>query len=180
MRLTELSKRFRHARSETKSDAGFTLVELLIVTAVIPVIVGALAAGLLAVFSLQSSAASRLGDTSDAQVVSASFSPDVQEAQEITLSPSPVCGAGTTNQVLGLEWGLVQATGNYNDVVAYVVVPSGKTYNLVRQLCVTNGASTTETDTILSYDVPANLSPPTVTCTSNITVATCSGISNAT
>jgi hypothetical protein len=79
-----------------------------------------------------------------------------------------------------LEWGLVQATGNYNDVVAYVVVPSGKTYNLVRQLCVTNGASTTETDTILSYDVPANLSPPTVTCTSNITVATCSGISNAT
>ncbi|MGC1420214.1 MAG: hypothetical protein WA786_08885 [Acidimicrobiales bacterium] len=151
-------------------------------TAVIPIIVGALAAGLLAVFSLQSSAANRLGDTSDAQVVSASFSPDVQEAQEITLSPSPVCGAGTTNQVLGLEWGLVQATGNYNDVASYVVVPSGTSYNLVRQLCVTNGASTTETDTTLSYDVPSTLGPGaiTVTCTSNITPATCSGISNTT
>ena len=181
MRSSELPKRIRYARRKPESDSGFTLIELLIVTAVIPIIVGALAAGLLAVFSLQSSAASRLGDTSDAQAVSASFSPDVQEAQEITLSPSPVCGSQSSGEVLGLEWGLqlVNNTAVYDDIAAYVVVPSGSNYNLVRQLCVTNGGTTTQTNTILSYDVQANLQPPTVTCTPAISNATCSGISNA-
>jgi prepilin-type N-terminal cleavage/methylation domain-containing protein len=183
MSSSELPKRIRYARRKPESDGGFTLIELLIVTAVIPIIVGALAAGLLAVFSLQSSAASRLGDTSDAQIVSASFAPDVQGAQEITESPSPVCGSQASGEILGLEWGLqlVGGSAQYDDIVSYVVVQSSSTtYNLVRQLCVTNGGTTTQTNTILSYDVPSTLPPPTVTCTAAVVAATCSGITNAT
>jgi prepilin-type N-terminal cleavage/methylation domain-containing protein len=175
--MREFPNRTRRARNEPEPDRGFTLIELLIVSVVMPLIVGALAAGLLAVFSLQSSASNRLGDTGDAQVVSSRFAPDVQGAQEITTQSSPTaCGSG--NQVLGLEWNL-QTNGDYNTVVSYVEVPSGitssgtATYNLARQECDNGGATVTST-TILSFDVPSSMAAPSITCTS--TISNCASV----
>lgn len=166
-------KRARHARNAPRSENGFTLIELVIVSLVTPVIIGALAAGLVAVFTLQSSAANRLADTGDSQVALASYQPDVQSAMTVTTasSGSPQCGTGT--ELLGMEWNLDQTTGFYQTVVSYVEVANGSsnpvTVNLVRQYCTGNGTtqvgpSSPVSSSILSYDLPPSQVAPTVTC----------------
>lgn len=139
----------RIRRSSNPGDQGFTLVELLIVMTVAPIIIAALAAGLIAVFSLQSGVANRLGDSSDAQMLAASFTKDVQGATSITTSATPLCGSGT--QLLGLEW------GGSTEVISYVEQPqgTGSTYTLVRNVCDSGPSSTASSTTYLSFDVLA-------------------------
>ena len=116
-------------RTSKPDNQGFTLIELIIVMTVAPIIIGALAAGLIAIFSLQSGVANRLGDSSDAQVVAASFTKDVQGASSITTNATPLCGSGT--QLIGLEW------GGSTDVISYVeqLQSTTSTYSLVRNVC---------------------------------------------
>ena len=154
------------SRRRSQSEHGFTLIELLIVVTIMPLIVGALAAGLISVFSLQSGVSNRLGDSADAQVVAASFTKDVQSALNITTNATPLCGPATQTQLLGLEWG----EGTY-EVASYVEeLQTGKSYELVRNDCA-NGPSTTPTSTTtLSYD----LLPP---CPLADTAAMCKSLS---
>jgi prepilin-type N-terminal cleavage/methylation domain-containing protein len=100
-------------RARNHSERGFTLIELLIVVTIIPLIIGALASGLITVFSLQSSVSNRLGDTSDAQVVAASFTKDVQSASSIETTATPLCGPTAQTQLLGLEWGGTSEAASY-------------------------------------------------------------------
>ena len=157
------SKKFALRKNSRNDESGFTLVELLIVVTILPLIVGALSAGLIAVFSLQSGVQNRLGDTGDSQTVEANFQTDVQGAASLTTVPnnsSSQCGPGA--QLLGLAWWPVTGLP-YKYVVSYVVIQSGSSYNLVRQYC-SNGYSTTATSsTIISYDVPSTLASPVVT-----------------
>jgi hypothetical protein len=122
---------------------------LIIVTAIIPLIVGALAIGLLTVFSLQTTTSSRISDTSDAQMVSASFVQDVQSAASITTDSTSTPQCGTGNQVLGLQWNSGQT------VVSYVTQANGSTSstseNLVRQYCTGGNLASPATSTV-SYD----------------------------
>jgi len=154
-------------RTRDRDDHGFTLVELLIVITIIPLIVGGLSVGLLSVFSLQSSVANRLSNTSDAQMVTASYVNDVQSAQQITTAPNNVsaqCGPGT--QLMGLEWNPIGTTGAYSTVVSYVDVPNGSKYSLVRQYC-SSGFTTDPTQytaTTVAYNI---LAPCTAVLTSN-------------
>jgi prepilin-type N-terminal cleavage/methylation domain-containing protein len=169
----------RPTASCQNEDAGFTLVELLITVTIMPLIMGALALGLMAIFSLQSSVAARLGDTGDSQVVSANFTPDVQSALAITTqsSSSPQCGTG--NQLLGLAWDLNASSGGYQDVVSYVLVSNGdsaNTYSLVRQYC-SAGNLTSPTDTTIAYDLTAAQTTPSITCATSST--TCSSYATA-
>lgn len=178
MTIYRLIARYRNAQSGPKSDKGMTLIELLIVTLIIPIIVGALAAGLLAVFSLQSSAANRISDTSDAQIVSASFESDVQGAlavttENTTTAPgSKQCGTGF--QVLGLEWS-PNSSGVYQTVVSYVEAANASTngsVNLVRQYC-SGGNLTNATTSILSYDFPPSQATPLITLGCSSSDTTC-------
>src|ERR1035438_7588477 len=142
------SKNFALRKNPRNDESGFTLIELLIVVTILPLIVGALSAGLIAVFSLQSGVQNRLGDTGDSQTVEANFQTDVQESASLTSAPnnsSAQCGAGT--QLLGLAW--APASGQsypYQYVVSYVVLKSGSSYNLVRQYC-SSGYSRSEEHT---------------------------------
>ena len=100
------SKRNSQCRRKDCADGGFTLIELIIVVTILPLVVGALGAGLLAVFSLQSNVSSRLTGSEDNQTVQANYTRDVQGATSIYTTTSPLCGpttAGVT-QLLGLEW----------------------------------------------------------------------------
>src|SRR5665213_506013 len=119
-----------HSRiARNKNDRGFTLVELLIVLTIVPIIIGALSAGLLAVFSMQNSVSNRLSNSSDSQIVSANYIQDVQAAQRITtanMATAPGCGAASQTQLLGLEWDLQGAA--FQTVVSYVVVQVGSKY----------------------------------------------------
>lgn len=157
-------KRSRGKRNLNHADEGFTLVELLIVVTIVPLIVGALAAGLLSIFSLQSSVSNRLSDSGDAQMVAATYEPDVQAAQLVnTLGSPPACGSGT--QLLGLEWD-GQSDGTYNSIVSYNEVPSGSTNNLVREFC-GPGSTTPTSTTIVSFNVASasGPNPPVVSVT---------------
>jgi hypothetical protein len=152
-------QRFRRARLETDSAQGFTLVELLIITAILPMVIGALSAGLLAVFSLQNSTANRLSNSSDSQIVSANYVQDVQGASLITTMTAPGCGAASQTQLLGLEW---TPPGGVLTVVSYDEIQVGSKYSLLRNFCAA-GLSTTPTSfETVAYNVP-HWTPPGTT-----------------
>lgn len=168
-------------RRGSESEAGFTLVELLIVTTVLPLIIGALSVGLISVFSLQSGVASRLSNTSDSQVVAANFQTDVQGTSFITTDSTPTtrCTSTSVNgtQLLGL-WSNVNSPTQV--LVSYVSVPvvSGTTttYALERLYCSGDGAQWSSTPTIstLSNNLPQGQAAPTITCVASISSSVCS------
>lgn len=148
-------------RSNRRGDAGFTLIELIIVVAITPMIIGAIAVGLIEILSLQGSVSNRLQNSTDTQVISSYLSKDVENSVSLTTnasstSPSP-CGGGTFTQLLGLEW------GSGSDVVTYATVANGttNTVNLVRNYC-QSGALVSSN--ILAYNVSVGQGVPTVTC----------------
>ena len=153
----------RHVRN--RDEGGFTLLELLIVCVVSPLIVGALAIGLMTMLGLQSSVSNRLTDSEDSQAVQASYRNDVQSAQEITTSSttSPQCNSdASATQVLGLEWDYDATTGLYGTVVSYLTYPttsgSTTTYTLVRNECTDVTTNSTSLAPSTSYTLSSNVS----------------------
>jgi type II secretory pathway pseudopilin PulG len=156
------------ASRRDRSDAGFSLIELLIVVAVMPLVVGAIAIAMLSVFSLYPSVSNRVSDSADAQLVGLNFQTDVQSASLITTdgsstSPTP-CGSGY--QVLGLQ----QANGME---ISYMgSAGEGTAYKLTRNVC-TN--QTVSTSAVLARDLPQTFlqSAVTVTCSQTNPPAGC-------
>ncbi len=166
-----------HHSSGTPDEQGFTLVELLIVTMILPLVVGAISVALVAVFSLQNSVTHRIAGSGDAQVMSSVFVKDVQSADQITTQTSPQCGSAGT-QLLGLEWNL--SGGTYGTTVSYVEVPvtTGATpsVSLLREFC-TGGNTATPSSTLgLSYDLNTSGTAAGL-CTTGVT--NCTGTSSA-
>jgi prepilin-type N-terminal cleavage/methylation domain-containing protein len=151
-------RRATRRRVEGHDDAGFTLIEIIVVVAILPLIVGGITVALLAVFGLQNQTTNRIGDSNDALTSASFFNKDVQSAQEIETLTTPACGTSSQTQVLGLEWAQ-DANGNYDTVVSYVLTNgngngSGNSPSkyLVRQIC-TAGASTAPNSTfVVSHD----------------------------
>jgi len=157
-----LARRGRHWTTGGRgADDGFTLLELVIVVAVLPIVIVGIAGGLIAVFSIQGSVSHRLGDSQDAQVVSANYVEDVQSALQITTSPTATqCGDGT--QLLGLAWNLNTVTNTYQTVVSYNEVQKAGIYLLRREYCA-NGTSPTATRaSTVAFDLAANQAPPVI------------------
>jgi len=156
------SKSQSAGRQSRQTDQGFTLVELLIVSVVLPIIMGAIAFALVSVFSLQNGTANRLANSADAQVVSSTFEKDVQSAAWITTNGLMSTGCGTAGtQVLGLRW-----TFNAQLItVTYAEVGASSPYSLVRNFC-TSGAITSSST--VSFNLSADPLPaaqlPTFTC----------------
>ena len=140
---------------DVASDKGFTLIELIIVVAIIPLIVGALAVSLISVFSLQNATASRLNDTADSQVVSSYFIGDVQSSAQVQVTSNPLttslCGGVSGTQLLAMQWS--GSAGDYQTTVSYdeVQQPDG-TYVLERLAC-TNGSVTPSSTTVIAADL---------------------------
>ena len=160
-------------QGQGQRDSGFTLVELLIVIVILPVIVGAIAVSLLAIFKNQAAVSNRLTSSGDAQVVSASYYPDLQSSAEITTAPnsSPQCGAG--QQVVGLEW--QDSTGSWT-VVSYSVFNEGTvnaltSWGLQRDLC--TSVSATDTGQI----IPTSITTLATNIPSSNVIAEVSGLS---
>jgi len=65
---------------------GFTLIELLVVVVIIPIVIGAISVALISVLSQQNTVQTKLSDSSDAQLVSATYVKDVQSATYITVN----------------------------------------------------------------------------------------------
>ena len=125
-------------------DAGFTLVELLIVVVILPLIIGAIAISLLSIFQNQAAVSNRLTSSGDAQAVAASYYRDLQSGATITTqSPSsPQCG--TNSSLVSVQW--LDSNSNVITLVTYAVVPNNTsngatTYSLVRSQCTISGTS---------------------------------------
>jgi prepilin-type N-terminal cleavage/methylation domain-containing protein len=163
-------------------EDGFTLIELIIVSLVLPIIIGAITLALISIFSIQGSTSNRLTGSADAQDVSSNFESDVQGAAEL-IAPLPqgaphgqspaTCGSGT--EVLSLLSGYPVGSANalvYPTEISYVEVlqpGTTSTYTLVRNVC-TNGSSYTTTptsSTTVSYNVTAG-QQAAVTCSADI------------
>jgi prepilin-type N-terminal cleavage/methylation domain-containing protein len=180
--IDEMSKNPGRSRSSRTfalrardAEQGFTLVELLIVTTILPLIIGALSVGLISVFSLQSGVSSRLSNTTDAQVVAADFQTDVQGTSEITTASATTYQCTSTpptvgTQLLGL-WSNVNNT-NTQLMVSYVSVTtvngSTTTYSLKRLDCLGTANINKAVVTTLSSNLPASQAAPTVTCVANV------------
>ncbi len=138
----------------------------MIVTAVLPIVIGAIAVGVISVFSLQTSVANRLTDSGDAQVIAIDFQRDVQSATMLTTSssatnPAP-CGTGV--EVLGLQLG-----PSTEVTYAAAAAPSASTYTLSRNLCsLSGGTPTLQNTVVVGRDLPAS----TLT-TSPVTIPQC-------
>ena len=165
-------------RCHRHGDGGFSLIEMLIVTTILPLVLGALAVGIIAVFRLQSGVSNRLGDSTDAQQISSVYSNDVSGAQYITtaatVSPStdcaPATNAGAYTRVMGLEINQDTTNGKFGILISYdreaITTKTGTTYNLVRLLCNGEGVTTATSSTILAFDFSPT-AVPTISCTPN-------------
>jgi len=137
------------------------LIELLIVTTILPLVIGGLAVGIVAVFKLQSSVSNRLGDTFDSQQISGIFSKDITAAQFVTTdaATNPQCGAGTGTLLLTVDENSDRQNGTL-PVVSYFLVPnagsSPATFNFERLSCLGENPTTLQSTQILAYDVASN------------------------
>ena len=97
-----------------RSEDGFTLFELLIVLVILPIVLAGIVVALIGILQNESTTFSRTSDTADAQISSANFIRDVQNASLITTGSAPgsiPCSndAGTyppagSTPLLGLQW----------------------------------------------------------------------------
>ena len=141
-------------------EAGFTLVELLVVLVILPLLLGAIAVALIVSLENTGSTSNRLSDSVNAQTTSAYFVRDVQGATWITTksslysssqiysSSSPsVCGPTTSPGTLLIAfYRPVSQTGGGTDPQALDVG-----YWLVA-----NGTGPTQTEQIIRYSCSAN------------------------
>lgn len=159
--------------SRRRDERGFTLIELCIVMVILPIVVGALTVGLLSIFSLQSSVASRLTGSEDNQIVNAAFSKDVESATTITtFSSSLECGPATGyTQLLGL---VVNSGAVPIAWVSYATTLIDNQYSLVRLSCATapGPLQTVASTTTISSNILPTLTYVSVCTTS---VSNCSG-----
>jgi prepilin-type N-terminal cleavage/methylation domain-containing protein len=141
-----------------RQEQGFTLFELLIVIAVMPIIVGGISVALISVLTQQKTVNNKVSDSGDATVVSANFVRDVQSAAKATTSSSNSLSPGqcgpTSTAILSLQLGNLASAST----VTYDVEQQGTTsvYSLVRYYC-PGGTSTPSDRTVVSHDVQNTL-----------------------
>lgn len=157
-------------------DEGFTLVELLVVVAILPLIAGAIAAGFITTLMNKNDTQSRISDSHDAQLTSDYFVRDVQSADSVSTSGSSFCGK--SSYLLGLGWTTLNSAGSpVTDNAVYSIGANGL---LNRTVCGgTSGTTTlahdwnpqTATDGSVTANVTVDCSDGSHTCADGKTIS---------
>jgi prepilin-type N-terminal cleavage/methylation domain-containing protein len=171
VRIVRLRLRARRTQADTRTrgEQGFTLVELLVVVAILPLVVGAISVALLAVFKNETGATNNLTASGDAQVVSANFVGDVQSAQWITTSTSMMCGPSPVGTQLVVSVspdtpsGSAPLPSQIRNVTSYVELPGGGSNVLFRRICQNGNFSTPTNTAVMARDLSSGLNA-TITC----------------
>ncbi|HZU78665.1 MAG TPA: hypothetical protein VE991_02010, partial [Acidimicrobiales bacterium] len=140
--------RRRTSGSDATAETGFTLIEVILVVILAPMIVGAIALASITVMrgvstTNPNSTANNVADSTDAQLISAYFTRDVQSAALITTSSSAsnpaVCGSGGA-MLVSFAWPATPTSE-----VTYWTSAGGTT--LTRVYCTVSGAVATVAST---------------------------------
>jgi type II secretory pathway pseudopilin PulG len=128
-------------------EAGFTLIEVMIVIVFVAVVIGGIAAAMITSFKNVAAVQSKVSDSHDAQVAASYFARDVQTATTLSTAATPTCGGGGAGtQVLGLGW-TDSSSGNQVNV-SYKTATLGGVAVLQRWFC--NGAGS-PSPTVISH-----------------------------
>ena len=160
------------------TEAGFTLVEVLISVTLLAMIMGALTAAFITSIKLASDTTQHTKESNDAQLIAAFLVRDAQAAgatNAITGVPDASYGISLTDvagctvpsgdtTVVRFEWLDRQSaapTQSYKDIAVYYYVPAsvGKSGQLVRQTC--GGPPNFPSEMPLAKNIPT---PPSATC----------------
>lgn len=169
--------RTARARKAANNEVGFTLIELVIVCAIMPIVLGGITVGIIATFSNEVSVSTQTSDSASLQTTSEFFVRDVQSSAQLTTATAPtgspsLCAAPSNyslpTALLGLEWS--SSSTNTTTVTYWAVRPpsaaNNQEYDLVRTLCVNGGS---QSQIVVATDLSLNLFDPsawpaTVTC----------------
>jgi type II secretory pathway pseudopilin PulG len=123
---------FPHDARVRRGEEGFSLIELLIVIVILPLVVGGMAAALIAVLQNETRTFNSVSNSVDAQITSANFVRDVQSASAVSLG-NPFggdCGSfpsstlpmnvipANSEELLTLRWGQYTARTVNDGVIA--------------------------------------------------------------
>lgn len=149
-------------------DDGFTLVELLVATAISGLLAVVIAAAFTVGVQTTSAANARLTASRGAPMVTSYFPPDVQSSATVTVYSTP-CTSAVPN-VATFSWvDLDSAGAATTKTVLYTCQLNGATTDLVRRYT----AGSTTTSAVAAFDVSA----ATVTCTPNCAAPTNASLS---
>jgi prepilin-type N-terminal cleavage/methylation domain-containing protein len=130
-----------------ESEAGFTLVELLITMTILGIIMSSIVAALVFGFKTQGDAGNRMALSHDEQLLSLYFPSDVQSADSISgadlaagtatgCSSAPLAGG---NNVLHLQW--TNPSGGFLAASYRAEQPAASSWQLTRYSCVVGSAA---------------------------------------
>jgi prepilin-type N-terminal cleavage/methylation domain-containing protein len=136
-------------------DSGFSLIELLVVVAILPLVIGAISVALLTVFSNENAATNSLTSSSDAQVASAAFVQDVQSAVWITTVNLDVCGGAPAGAALIVSLSPDNlSSGSIQNIISYFrTANSGSTtYTITRVSCTGGIGSAASSSVVVAHN----------------------------
>ncbi|HWC33724.1 MAG TPA: prepilin-type N-terminal cleavage/methylation domain-containing protein [Mycobacteriales bacterium] len=160
-------RRLTRKVAEQRPEAGFTLVELLIVVTILPLIVGAITAGFITTLNNRDTTTARLMDSHDAQITSTYFVRDVKSAQYVATSGTTVCG--TASYLVGLSWSAANSSGTV--ITYYVAYTLDAAHSTVNRISCQSGGNK-----VLPVSHDAGTATATVTCTDGTTSCAASGL----
>ena len=160
-------------REPNGAELGFSLIELLIVVAILPLVVGAISVALLAIFKNETPIANSLTSSGDAQVASSYYAQDVQGANWVTTAPGLSCNGVAGTLLLSISPDDVTSSSAISNVVSYVEVPNpgSSTFAIERETCTGGTGSAATTPRVVAH----NATSATTLSMSSSTVQTAAG-----
>jgi len=177
------------------SDAGITLIELVIAIAVGSIIIGGVTAALLSALLNYTSSATRLAESHDAQLLAAWFLPDAQSA---ATPVDTTAGAGTgcagpvvpgSANVVAMTWSDYDGSGTYaaayrlepntdgmSSLVRYFCAPAGGTPSRVvvgHSIASASASTTPQAVTLRVTSCSKAFGPPAAATTTSSTTGSC-------
>jgi len=146
----------RRGTSRDDRERGFTLVELLVVVAILPLVVGAISVALLTTLNNSNSTSNTLSSSGDTQVGSAVFVSDVQSASQLTTMPTPVsptaCATAAQTSATGYSHLVSFKWADGTTEISYVEVPQTGGQAVLRNFC-QSGNLTPVSTTVVARNV---------------------------